>query len=164
MFLCLRSSLQSKLALGVDSVTRNYLNALFVFAWPWSWEYPPLEKQWQSFNFYRYGWEANAIVKNPLDIRFSTQMLKRNYHEMKSKNTRCFEVMQFWWLFFIVFPQCKSSARIFQTQLQCERLCQNRMSLIRESSLYGIQNFSCVLIIWSYKDIFFYCLTLLFSN
>ena len=34
MFLCLRSSLRSKLALGVDSVTRNYVYALFVFAWP----------------------------------------------------------------------------------------------------------------------------------
>lgn len=95
MFLCLRSLLRSKLALGVDSVTRNYLYALFVFSWPRGREYPPPEKQWQSFNFYRYGSETIAIVGNPLDVRFSTQMLKRNYHKMKSKNTRCFEVMQF---------------------------------------------------------------------
>ena len=164
MFLCLRSSLQSKLALGVDSVTRNYLNALFVFAWPWSWEYPPLEKQWQSFNFYRYGWEANAIVKNPPDVRFSTQMLKRNYHKMKSKNTRCFEVMQLCKTFFLLCLHNVIAGGEFLKQLQCERLCQKRMSLTRESSLFGIQNFSCVLIIWSYNDIFCYCQTPLFSN
>ena len=35
---------------------------------------------------------------------------------------------------------------------------------IRESSLYGIQNFSCVHITWSYNDIFCYCQTPLFSN
>ena len=164
MFLCLRSSLRSKLALGVDSVTRNYVYALFVFAWPWSWEYPPPEKQWQSFNFYRYGSETVAIVGNPLDVRFSTQMLKRNYHKMKSKKYQVFWSYAILMTFFIVFPQCKSSARIFQTQLQCEKLCQNRMSLIRESSLYGIQNFSCVHITWSYNDIFCYCQTPLFSN
>ena len=32
MFLCLRSSLRSKLAVGLDSVTRNYAYALFIFS------------------------------------------------------------------------------------------------------------------------------------
>lgn len=134
----------------------------FVFSWPRSREYPPPEKQWQSFNFYRYGSETIVIVGNLLDVRFSTQMLKRNYHKMKSKNTRCFEVMQFYAIFLLCLHNAKAAREFLKHSFSVKGYVKN--ACLRESSLYDIHDFSCVLIIWSYNDIFFYCPTPLFSN